>query len=52
MTHDMLGVGRLKLSDINEPVHKISNNVVCVTSKASDHKDSLIRAFALCLDIL
>ena len=32
-----------------EPVHEISNNVVCATSKASDqpaHKRSLIRAFA------
>ena len=34
---------------INEPVHEISNNVVCATSKASDqpvHTSSLIRAFA------
>ena len=34
---------------INEPVHEISNNVVCATSKASDqpaHTRSLIRAFA------
>ena len=34
---------------IIEPRHEISNNVVCVTSKASDqpaHKRSLIRAFA------
>ena len=33
----------------NEPVHEISNNVVCETSKASDqpgHTPSLIRAFA------
>ena len=33
----------------NEPVHEISNNVVCATSKASDqpaHTLSLIRAFA------
>ena len=33
----------------NEPVHEISNNVVCATSKASDqpaHTRSLIRAFA------
>ena len=32
-----------------EPVYEISNNVVCVTSKASDlpvHMHSLIRAFA------
>ena len=40
---------------INEPVHEISNNVVCATSKASDqpgHMRSLIRAFASCLSIL
>ena len=33
----------------HEPVHEISNNVVCATSKASDqpaHTRSLIRAFA------
>ena len=38
-----------------EPVHKISNNVVCETSKASDqpaHTRSLIRAFASRLSIL
>ena len=32
-----------------EPVHEISDNVVCATSKASDqpaHMRSLIRAFA------
>ena len=32
-----------------EPVHEISNNMVCTTSKASDqpaHTRSLIRAFA------
>ena len=32
-----------------EPVHEISNNVVCATSKASDQ---LLRAFASCLSIL
>ena len=40
---------------INEPVHEISNNVVCATSKASDqpaHTRSLIRAFASRLSIL
>ena len=40
---------------INEPVHEISNNVVCATSKASDqpaHTHSLIRAFASRLNIL
>ena len=34
---------------VNEPVHEISNNVVCATSIASDqpaHTRSLIRAFA------
>ena len=39
---------------IHEPVHEISNNVVCVTSKASDqpaHTRSLIRAFANRLNI-
>ena len=39
----------------NEPVHEISNNVVCATSKASDqpaHTGSLIRAFASRLSIL
>ena len=38
-----------------EPVHEISNNVVCATSKASDqpaHTRSLIRAFACRLNIL
>ena len=38
-----------------EPVHGISNNVVCATSKASDqpaHTRSLIRAFACRLNIL
>ena len=40
---------------VNEPVHEISNNVVCATSKASDHPAhmrSLIRAFASRLNIL
>ena len=38
-----------------EPVHEISNNVVCATSKASDqpaHTRSLIRGFASRLSIL
>ena len=38
-----------------EPVHEISNNVVCATSKTSDqptHMRSLIRAFASRLSIL
>ena len=40
---------------IIEPRHKISNNVVCATSKVSDqpaHTGSLIRAFASRLNIL
>ena len=39
----------------NEPVHEISNNVVCATSKASDqpaHTCSLIRAFTTRLSII
>ena len=43
------------LSKTYEPVHEISNNVVCATSKGSDqsaHKHSLIRAFASRLSIL
>ena len=46
-------VDRLKIE--YEPVHEISNNVVCATSKASDqpaHTRSLIRAFASRLNIL
>ena len=38
-----------------EPVHEISNSVVCATSKASDqpaHMRSLIRAFASRLSTL
>ena len=38
-----------------EPVHEISNNVVCATSKGSDqpaHTRSLIRVFASRLSIL
>ena len=41
--------------DIIEPVHEISNSVVCATSKASDqpaHTRSLFRAFASHLSIL
>ena len=40
---------------LNEPVHEISNNVVCATSKASDqpaHTRSLIIAFVCRLNIL
>ena len=42
-------------SIIIEPVHEISNNVVCATSSGSDqpaHTRSLIRAFASRLNIL
>ena len=38
-----------------EPVHEISNNVVCATSKGSDqpaHTRRLIQSFACCLNIL
>ena len=45
----------MKSSNAFEPVHEISNNVVCATSKASDqpaHTRSLIRAFASRLSIL
>ena len=41
--------------NIIEPKHDISNNVVCATSKGSDHPAhmrSLTRAFASCLNIL
>ena len=45
----------LVVENISEPVHEISNSVVCATSKASDqpaHMRSLIRAFASRLSIL
>ena len=45
---------RMEYKAIIEPVHEISNNVVCATSKASDqpaHTRSLIRAFASRLSI-
>ena len=50
--HYILNPPRISL---NEPLHEISNNVVCVTSRASDepaHTRSLIRAFASRLNIL
>ena len=46
---------RWQMTIINKPVHEISNNVICATSKASDqpaHTRSLIRAFASRLSIL
>ena len=49
------GYGDFEMVVENEPVHDISNNVVCATSKASDqpaHTRSLIRAFAYSLSIL
>ena len=45
---------RVKVSKANKPVHEISNNVVCVTNKASDqpaHTCRLFRAFASRLNI-
>ena len=47
--------GDVRQKNPNEPVHEISNNVVCATSKTSDqpaHARSLIRAFASRLSIL
>ena len=47
--------GSLRHQRIFEPVHEISNNVVCATSKASDqpaHTRSLIRAIASQVSIL
>ena len=44
----------VKLLSLNDPLHEISNNVVCATSRASDqpaHTRSLIRAFASRLNI-
>ena len=43
------------IDDYREPVHEISNNVVCATSKASEqpaHTRSLTRAFTSRLSIL
>ena len=48
-------VRKARATQIIEPVHEISNNVVCATSKASDqpaHTRSLIRAFASRLNIV
>ena len=45
----------VKSSLLYEPVHEISNNLVCATSKGSDqpaHTRSLIRAFASRLSTL
>ena len=46
---------QMRCPSIYEPRYEIYNNVVCVTSKASDqpaHTHSLIRAFASPLNIL
>ena len=51
----LLNVFAFPMRSETEPVHEISNNVVCATSKASDqpaHTRSLIRAFASRLSIL
>ena len=61
----VMDVDKLKISSFarfvrmgyytNEPRHKISNNVLCATSKASDqpaHTRSLIRDFASRMIIL
>ena len=48
-------VGTMLSAILVEPVHEISNNVVCATSKGSDqpaHTRSLIRVFASRLSIL
>ena len=53
--HELLPNHKNSGLQINEPVHEISNNVVCATSKASyqpAHTRSLIRAFASRLSIL
>ena len=49
------GLPTILLSNIYEPWHDISNNVVCATSKGSDqpaHTRRLIRPFAHRLNIL
>ena len=54
MVVDILRINTIK-QNLFEPVHEISNSVVCATSKASDqpaHTRSLIRAFASRLSIL
>ena len=53
--HDKIGHQHATAFIKTEPVHEISNNVVCATSKAIDqpaHTRSLIRAFASRLNIL
>ena len=53
--YDDIGTLLRKVHLSFEPVHEISNNVVCATSKASDqpaHTRSPIRAFASRLSIV
>ena len=52
---DFFSLYKYTLKMTNEPVHEISNNLACASSKASDqpaHTRSLIRAFACRLNIL
>ena len=52
---DIVVAGLFKCQILTEPVHEISNNEACATSKASDqpaHMRSLIRAFARRLNII
>ena len=54
MVVDILRINTIKQT-LFEPLHEISNCVVCATSKASDqpaHTRSLTRAFASRLSIL
>ena len=49
------GIEYLQVRTMIEPRHRISNNVVCATKKASDqpaHTRCLIRALACRFDIL
>ena len=55
LIHQMMSMTYELYLSLNEPVHEISNSVVCATNKASDqpaHTHSLIRAFAVSLNIL
>ena len=52
---DQLLPHNVSVQNENESVHEISNNVLCVTGKASDqpaHSGSLISVFASSLSIL
>ena len=55
MIKQIIQIAHFQTAKLIEPVHEISNNVVCATSKASDQPArtrSLIRAFACHLSIL